>query len=279
MKRKAIVTGHKGFIGQNLLRELKSQGWDIVATSDRRDASFTGFPPHDFSGVDVVFHIGANSSTVDTDVNSVLNTNYTYTRDLVDMAAAHGTKVVFASSAAVYGLDHDSCGGPAPANLYAWSKLLCEDYGHARLESMVSLRYFNVYGPGEGHKKRMASMAWHAYWKKHHGTKISLFKDKPKRDFIYIKDVVSATIAAADVPGGVYEVGTGVAETFESLVEGMGASYDYMSDSALKPDAYQMYTKSFEDRWVPGWSPKHDLQTGTADYVNYLNYSGVKENG
>ena len=180
-----------------------------------------------------------------------------YTRDLVDMAAAHGTKVVFASSAAVYGLDHDT--GARPANLYAWSKLLCEDYGQARLQSMVCLRYFNVYGPGEGHKKRMASMAWHAYQKKRAGIKIALFQGKPKRDFVYIKDVVSATIAAADVPGGIYEVGTGVAETFESLVEGMGASYNYMSDSTLMPDAYQMYTRSFEKRWVPNWAPQYDL--------------------
>lgn len=277
MRRKCIVTGTDGFIGSNLLKQLLIDGWDVVhKISNPWKEPFVS----DLSGIDVIFHIGANSNTLETDLDNIMFANYQYTKDIVDMAVIYGTKVVYASSAAIYGDDikasdmHDGTMlelFDRPQNLYAWTKLLGEDYGRARLESFSSLRYFNVYGPGEHKKGRMASMAWHA-WSSKTGN-ISLFEGKPKRDFVYVKDVVSATIAAADAIGGVYHVGTSRAETFETLVTGMGVSYDYNTPAVKKPAGYQTYTRCDSNCWVPGWEPIYTVETGTADYVNHLKYS------
>lgn len=277
MRRKCIVTGTNGFIGSNLLKQLYLDNWDVVSVVENPWATpFT----HELAGVDVIFHIGANSNTLEDNLGTIMFENYQYTKDIVDMAALYDTKVVYASSAAIYGDDiaksdmHDNYMlelFDAPQNLYAWTKLLGEDYGFARLNSFVSLRYFNVYGPGEHKKGRMASMAWHA-WTAQPG-KISLFEGKPTRDFVYIKDVVSATIAAADAPRGTYHVGTSVSESFESLVSGMGTEYDYASPKTKKPKGYQEYTRCDANQWVPGWEPKYDVAHGTADYVEQLKYS------
>tara|TARA_B100002019_G_scaffold256439_1_gene239829 strand:- start:3544 stop:4398 length:855 start_codon:yes stop_codon:yes gene_type:complete len=277
MKRRCIITGTDGFIGHNLLKQLLLDGWDVVRKIPTSDQPFS----NDLCGIDVVFHIGANSNTLETDLSKIMFQNYQYTKDIVDMAEYYGsTKVVYASSAAIYGDDIANSNMPdgtllelfdRPNNIYAWTKLLGEDYGRARLNNFVSLRYFNVYGPGEHKKGRMASMAWHA-WKKQ-PDKISLFEGKPRRDFVYIKDVVSATIAAADSPGGIYHVGTGRAETFESLVTGMGTEYDYLDPDTKKPKGYQEYTRCDTNCWLPEWSPKYDVTSGTADYVENLKFN------
>ncbi len=282
MRRKCIVTGTDGFIGTNLLKQLLFDGWDVVSTiSNPWKQPFE----NDLSGIDVVFHIGANSNTLETNIDNIMFTNYQYTKDIVDIASVYGTRVVYASSAAIYGDDikksamHDGSMlelFDKPQNLYAWTKLLGEDYGRARLESFTSLRYFNVYGPGEHNKGGMASMAWHAW--NTPSKSISLFKGKPQRDFVYIKDVVSATIAAADAPGGIYHVGTSTAESFENLVTGMGVSYDYLNPAIPKPVGYQTYTRCDSNLWVPGWEPKYSVETGTADYVNNLKYSEEYKN-
>lgn len=281
MRRKCIVTGAKGFIGRNLLTQLLKDGWDVVTTVNSPEEDI----PTDLGGVDVIFHIGANSNTLEMDTNSIMNSNYSFTKYVVDLACMYGTKVVYASSAAIYGKDNEASNileedgserllemFDRPENLYAWTKLLGEHYGLARLESFVALRYFNVYGPGEHEKGRMASMAWHAW--KAQPNEISLYEGKPRRDFVYVKDVVSATIAAADTLGGVYQVGTGIANTFESLVSGMGATYNYLAPSTPKPDGYQSYTRSDSNLWVPNWQPKYTLEQGTADYVNHIKFSG-----
>ena len=276
MKRKCIVTGTDGFIGSNLLKKLWFDGWDVVETISDPKTPFVS----DLSGIDVVFHIGANSNTLESDLSKIMYENYQYTKDIVDVASYSGTKVVYASSAAIYGHDIENSNMSdgtllelfdAPQNMYAWSKLLGEDYGRARLESFTSLRYFNVYGPGEFRKGRMASMAWHAW--RSQPNPISLFEGKPRRDFIYVKDVVSATIAAADAPPSIYHVGTGYADTFENLVEGMGTKYDYLEPSTPKPAGYQEYTRCDVNMWVPGWTPDYNVVTGTQDYVETILFS------
>ena len=283
MKRKCIVTGTKGFIGSNLYKQLLLEGWDVV---EKIDSPYSDSFPSNLSGIDVVFHIGANSNTLESDLNKIMYENYSTTKHIIESAHLFGTKVVYASSAAIYGDDIENSNMPdgyllelfdRPKNLYAWSKLLAEDYGRACLtNNFVSLRYFNVYGPGEHKKGRMASMAWHA-WKKQPG-EISLFEGKPRRDFVYVKDVVSATIAAADSLSGVYHVGTGVAETFENLVTGMGTSYNYLPADIEKPKGYQEYTRCDPNMWLRNWKPKYDVAAGTEDYVQTLKYSEEYKN-
>ena len=283
MRRKCIVTGTKGFIGSNLYKQLLLEGWDVV---EKIDSPYYDSFPSNLSGIDVVFHIGANSNTLESDLNKIMYQNYSTTKHIIDAAHLYGTKVVYASSAAIYGDDikasdmHDGSMlelFDRPQNLYAWSKLLAEDYGRACLtNNFVGLRYFNVYGPGEHMKGRMASMAWHAW--KTQPEEISLFEGKPKRDFVYVKDVVSATIAAADSLSGIYHVGTGVAETFENLVTGMGTSYNYLPAEIKKPKGYQEYTRCDPNMWIRGWEPKYDVKTGTSDYVTVLKYSEEYKN-
>jgi hypothetical protein len=137
----------------------------------------------------------------------------------------------------------------------------------------IALRYFNVYGPGEDHKERMASVAFQMYQKHKAGEKIYLFPKKPKRDFVYIKDVISANLYAAEhfdkLLGKYYEVGSGKAEAFESVLDEFQIPYEYTPESLI-PDGYQFFTQSKSEFWMKGWKPEFDIKKGLEDYKKYL---------
>jgi ADP-L-glycero-D-manno-heptose 6-epimerase len=159
-------------------------------------------------------------------------------------------------------------------NLYAWSKRAAEDYVVAN--NGVALRYFNVYGPGEGHKGKMASVAYQL-WQKHiKGEEIKLFPNKPTRDFVYVKDVVDANIHAdeyyydQDLGQMAYDVGTCNSRSFEDVLQLLGIeNYSYHPESMI-PEGYQFYTKAEEAMLLPKWSPKYSLEDGISDYKKYL---------
>jgi len=268
----ALLTGHKGFIGQNLKEELKNNFYNIYGI-EKSEVKYYLENPKAFESYikdcDIIFHVGAISDTSVQDYHEMLYYNYHFTKVLVDLAKKHEKRIIYSSSASVYG-DGDS--SSVPNNIYAWSKLLGEEYGRLSYpEGFVSLRYFNVYGPHEEHKGKMASIAYQAHIVRDPETPFSLFPKNPRRDFVYVKDVVSANIAAISAPVGVYDVGFGEARSFEDFLLGMdGIKHIHVGEDMI-PSWYQFYTKADEDNWLPNWEPKYNLEKGTEDYMKYLN--------
>ena len=256
---KYLVTGHNGFFGSNLLTKLSD---DVVKLErdflDDEDWKYKLNPL--VKSVDIIFHIGAVSDTTLQDSTEMLVYNYIFSKELFDLVQKYNKKVIYSSSAACYG-DGDGI----PNNIYGWSKYLTENYGMAKVSNFVALRYFNVYGPGEEHKGKMASVAYQA-WEK---GEFKLFPKEPVRDFVYVDDIVSANIHAIDSPKGIYEVGSGEARTFEDVLDNMEIKYTYHSEDKI-PEWYQFYTKSDKSKWLPGWNPKYNLEKGIKKYKEYL---------
>ena len=275
-----IVTGHKGFIGGRLKARLEEIGKEEVFGIEADD--WVHMPVHYLidiiSNSSGVYHIGANSSTT-YDNPDIFKSNVSRTWQILQLCRRNNKRMVFASSASIYGAVGGRMSGDqtGPQNFYAWTKwcaeLACQSY-----KEFVSLRYFNVYGPDESHKGNMASVAYQAH--KHHrltGESFKLFTGDPQRDFVYVDDVVDATIHAmelAPLPEFMfYDVGTGEARSFEALLDGMGVPYEYYTDresEERKPDGYQKYTQAHPPAFLPGWTPKYSVEEGTKLYREYL---------
>ena len=256
---KILITGYKGFIGSNLLRQLSGDIIKIEKSFLNND-NWKDLLYSYVESVDVIFHVGAISDTSLQDSTEMLKYNYLFSKELFDLAQKHKKKVVYSSSAACYGN-----GDGIPNNIYGWSKLLAEQYGMVKCDEFVALRYFNVYGPGEDNKGKMSSVALQV-WNKEI---TKLFPKKPKRDFVYIDDVISANIHAINSPKGIYEVGSGEARTFEDVLGNMEIKYTYHSEDKI-PEWYQFYTKSDKSKWLSSWNPKYNLEKGIKKYKEYL---------
>ena len=267
-----LVTGSKGFVGQNLRESLSLlEGIDNVHEVDI---------PWDWEDIEekvkkssVVFHQGAITDTLYVDFDVMMEYNFNFSVRLFDLAKKYRTRVVFASSAGCY--DANGKEGSPLSTSYAWSKYAAEKYGKVLLGSrFVGLRYFNVYGPHEEHKGKMSSMVYQIYKK---GNKIKLFPGKPKRDFVYVKDVVKANIQSAfSNASGVFDVGSGEARLFEDICSVLNVPYSYYDEEQV-PSFYQNFTQSDKNKFVPGWCPKFTLETGIKDYLEYLEGEGVKK--
>ena len=269
--KKIILTGNEGFIGKNLEKELIHCGYDVICfeKGSTIDEISSEMEKHS-----IVVHQGAITDTLHKDNIEMMKNNYEFSKLLFDSSIRHDQKVVYASSAASYGTD--GC----PSNIYGWSKYCAEQYGLTLYKrttnsvfgcSFISLRYFNVFGPGEEHKGRMSSIAYQVMKK----GKAQLFPKEPKRDFIYIKDVVSANIHAIEsepykIKTGYYDVGSGVASTFEEVCEHLDIPYTYTSESEI-PKGYQFFTQASKGKWLPGWKPKYNLKTALKEYKQLIN--------
>ena len=251
---KYLITGYKGFIGSNLLKYLSD---DMVVKIEK---DWVGDLESVVKSIDIIFHIGAISDTTLQDSTEMLKYNYVFSKELFDLAQKYKKKVIYSSSAACYG-DGDGI----PNNIYGWSKLLAEQYGMVKCDEFVALRYFNVYGPGEDNKGKMSSVALQSW----NGEINKLFPKKPKRDFVYIDDIIDANIHAINSLKGVYEVGSGDARTFEDVLDNMELSYSYHLEDKI-PEWYQFYTKSDKSKWLPGWKSKYNLESGIKEYKDYL---------
>ena len=268
--KKVFVTGTRGFIGKNLLFELDRRGF-LTCGFDDSYLTYENWEEKllellNTLNYDSVFHVGACSDTLESDANYMMIRNYESTKVIVDWCVKNGKEFIYSSSAANYGTN-----GRYPSNLYGWSKHAAEDY--VRLNGGIALRYFNVYGPGEEDKGKMASVAYQMYLKKKNNQEVFLFPKKPLRDFVYVKDVVDANIFALEnyqnLSGKYYEVGSGDAKGFEDVLDNMGIPYEYTSEDVI-PKGYQFYTCSDKSKWMNGWESKWDLQKGIEDYKNYL---------
>jgi ADP-L-glycero-D-manno-heptose 6-epimerase len=265
-----LITGSRGFIGKNLINVFKSSSKvvneiddDFFESDDWQEAlKFT----LDNLDADTVFHIGASSNTLERDVQYMMVRNYESTKIISDWCFERGRKLIFSSSAANYGTEEKY-----PSNLYGWSKYVAE--GYVVKSGGIALRYFNVFGPLESQKGEMASFLCQAFVKQQKNESVLLFPGQPKRDFVYIKDVVSANLFALDnfeqLKGHWYEVSTGVASTFEKVLDCAGIEYEYANPKYI-PTGYQFYTCGNRKKWMPGWQPSYTLEAGIHEYICFL---------
>lgn len=264
-----IITGSKGFIGQN----LKNQINDFFNISEINEDIFDN---NNWEGVlknllndinpKVIFHVGACSDTLELNTNYMMKLNFQFTKHIVDWSVKNDCKLIYSSSAANYGIN-----GQYPSNLYGWSKYVAEQY--VITNNGIALRYFNVYGPNEEHKGRMASVAYNSFQKYVNGEQVKLFPGNPKRDFIYIKDVVHANVFAYNnyeqLNKKYYDVGFGEARYFEDVLNIMQIPFDYCDYDEI-PIGYQFFTCCDKNNWMPGWKPNYDLESGLEYYLKYL---------
>ncbi len=257
MKRdkKIIVTGGAGFIGSGVIRHLNEQGFGNIIVVDElakteKWKNLVGKKFIDFiakqnlydwlkgreSEIQAFIHLGACSSTVETDASYLLENNYRYTLRLAEYAFKHKQRFIYASSAATYGDGlkgfsdaHETLESYHPLNMYGYSKHLVDLWlkREGLLDRAVGLKYFNVFGPNEYHKGRMASAITHILPTAKREGFIKLFKSsdpkqfgdgEQKRDFIYVKDVARMTCAFLDNEAtGIFNIGSGRAETWNEL--------------------------------------------------------------
>lgn len=248
-----IVTGAAGFIGSNLVHALNARGrTDIVAVDNlARADKFRNLADADiadyldkreflerldeFAGAQAILHQGACSDTMESDGRYMMDNNYRYSMRLLDFTQRHRIAFVYASSAAVYGgssvfverREHER-----PLNVYGYSKFLFDQVVRQRMaagvadSTLVGLRYFNVYGPRETHKARMASVAFHACNQFRAEGHVRLFEGwdgwsagGQSRDFVHVDDIVALNLHFLDRPGsqGIYNAGTGRAQPFNDV--------------------------------------------------------------
>jgi ADP-L-glycero-D-manno-heptose 6-epimerase len=266
---KALLTGSTGFIGRKMLARLLLLDYEVIEINEVFLDSIVWkdeLREKITSEIDVIFHVGACSNTLEQDVNYIMKVNYEFTKQISIIAEDLRIPLIYSSSAAAYGVD-----GKLPSNLYGWSKFSGEDF--VVKSGGIALRYFNVYGPGEEDKGIMASFLYQAYRKYRKGETVKLFPGNPLRDFVYIEDVVSANFHAysnySSLEKRYYEVGSGRQNSFESVLALAGIEFEYLDKSEI-PEGYQFSTQSISTKWMNGWQPAFDLSTGVRDYLEYL---------
>jgi ADP-L-glycero-D-manno-heptose 6-epimerase len=247
-----VVTGAAGFVGSRLVAALNRHGVsDIIAVDNLAHAdkfrNLAGCEIADYvdqgnflarletleGAVEAVLHQGACSDTMESDGRYMMDNNYAYSRSLLHWCQDEEVPLLYASSASVYGAgpqfrEERAC--EAPLNIYGYSKFLFDQYVRKALpqrsSQVAGFRYFNVYGPNEQHKGRMASVAFHAYQQLLTAGKVKLFvgsdgygDGEQRRDFVHVDDVVDVNLwflEHRDV-SGVYNCGTGRAQSFNQL--------------------------------------------------------------
>jgi len=272
--KKVIVTGTRGFIGKSMMTYLNSLGFSTHGFDDSYllDENWEEklLLTLNTLNYDAIFHIGACSDTLEQDVNFMMVRNYESTKIMMDWCIENNKPFIYSSSAANYGTNDRY-----PSNLYGWSKYVAE--GYVISNGGIGLRYFNVYGPGEEDKGRMASVAYQMFIKNNKNEEILLFPKKPRRDFVYVKDVLRANLHAfenyEELKGNYYEVGSGEAMLFEDVLNNMDIDFSYHNDDII-PNGYQFYTCSNKNKWMKNWYPNWNLEKGIKDYKEYLLKNG-----
>ncbi|HRI18318.1 MAG TPA: ADP-glyceromanno-heptose 6-epimerase [Burkholderiaceae bacterium] len=250
---RVVVTGAAGFIGSNLVLGLNRIGIDdVIAVDDLTDGAkyrnllgarisdyfdktdfYARFARAEFGRVDAVFHEGACSDTMVHDGRFMLDANYRCSKDLLDACQAQRVRLLYASSAATYGgsaafREDPAC--EAPLNVYGYSKLLFDNVVRRMLPAataqVAGFRYFNVYGPREQHKGRMASVAFHHQQQLRETGRVRLFgayggygAGEQSRDFVHVDDVVAVNLWFFEHPGarGIFNLGSGRAQPFNDV--------------------------------------------------------------
>ena len=323
-----IVTGAAGFIGSNIVKALNERGEERVIAVDNltRADKFKNlvdceiadyldkttfverFARGDFGRVRAVFHEGACSDTMETDGRYMMENNFRYSRDVMDACLRQNVQFLYASSAATYGGSSrfvEERELEKPLNVYGYSKFLFDQIVRQTLpkakSQIVGFRYFNVYGPREAHKGRMASVAFHNFNQFRAEGKVKLFGDyngyaagEQTRDFVSVEDVAKVNLFFFDHPekSGIFNLGTGRAQPFNDIASTVVNSLRAIEgEAALSlaelvqrglieyipfPDAlrgkYQCFTQADQSKLrAAGYdAPFLSVQEGVDRYVRWL---------
>jgi len=314
-----IVTGGAGFIGSALIAALnKRQITDILVVDELgtdqrwknlRNSSFADYvekgdflemvvenkisPP-----IEAVFHLGACTSTTETNASYLIKNNYEYSKLLAQWATSTNIRFIYASSAATYGDgsagfsdNEEKISELRPLNMYGYSKHLFDLWAHRTglLKKIAGLKYFNVFGPNEYHKAEMRSFVLKAFEQINAKGKVGLFKSYKKdfkdgqqlRDFLYIKDAVDMTLFFLDNPqiSGLFNIGTAKAQTWNDLVKavfaamGKSPKIEYIEMPESIRNQYQYFTEADITKLRNAGYNKQTtpLEDAIKDYVqNYL---------
>ena len=311
-----VVTGGAGFIGSQLVAGLNKLGReDVIIVDDLTDGKkFENLAVNNIADyfdktefrqlierrdsfcdqIEVVFHQGACSTTTEWNGQYMMDNNYTYSKELLHFCLERELPFIYASSAAVYGVDSKFIEEPeheSPINVYGYSKLLFDNYVRnlsAKINSQIAgLRYFNVFGHGEAHKKNMASVIYHFNNQIQETGELKLFEGshgyadgEQLRDFISVDDVVDVNLWLMNKPdvSGIFNVGTGQSNSFNNVANAVidwhkKGNINYISFPDSLKESYQSFT---EANLVKLRSAGYDqeftsLKDGVNSYLNMLN--------
>lgn len=301
-RKKYLVTGGAGFIGSNIAKTLEAQGHEVTVLDDfqknghfKNLIGFKGdvitadlfqYVPTDMY-FDAIFHEAAITDTTVMDQKAMMEQNVEAFKNLLAFAAENEIKkVIYASSAATYG------NGPVPnvetqpthpENVYGFSKAIMDNVARQFATdnhdmTIIGLRYFNVYGPGEYFKGKMASMVFQLYNQMKAGKRPRVFKyGEQQRDFVYVKDIVKINLCALanGKETGVYNAATGIPRDYNDIIRCLNKEMGTNLEPEYIDNPYPFFqlktqadiTKSKEKL---GYTPDYSLEAGIADYVSIL---------
>ena len=313
-----VVTGAAGFIGSYLIQRLNQDNFNAIIAVDKFDNEaknknlaglkikekvdrdqFLGWLDQTYETIEFIFHIGARTDTAEFDMALLNKLNTQYTKDIWTRCCRYQIPLVYASSAATYGLgeigyddDESKIHLLKPLNPYGQSKQDFDVWALSQKDKpffWVGLKFFNVYGPNEYHKGRMASVIWHAYNQITKTGKMKLFKShnpefkdgEQMRDFVYVKDVAEVCLFFMHhrKNSGIYNLGSGIARTFVDLAKavfkalGKKEEIEFIDTPADIRDKYQYFTEANMEKIKKiGYAKSFtSLEDGVNDYVkNYL---------
>jgi ADP-L-glycero-D-manno-heptose 6-epimerase len=300
-----LVTGGAGFIGSNLALTLQEQLPNVRLTviDDFRSGDFKNLAGYKGDVVaqnlatldwreqfgderfDLIFHIASITDTTDHNQFRQTHDNVESFRRLLNFTRPNKSRVVYASSGSTYGAVKTPSteeSGAAPANIYAFSKVIMDNIARRTAAEhedwiIVGLRFFNVYGPREAHKGMPASMIYHLAQQMRAGQRPRIFKfGEQQRDFVYVKDIVQGCLRAAEAKqSGIYNLGSGVARSFNDLVQILNHSLgtNFEPDYIENPHShYQNFTQAdlTNARKALGYEPQFSFEQGVADYMKWL---------
>ncbi|MFW5659582.1 MAG: ADP-glyceromanno-heptose 6-epimerase, partial [Bacteroidota bacterium] len=316
-----VLTGAAGFIGSATVAALNAAGYRALALVDdfsRKDehANFAGkrfwelvdrnqffnWLTHKQDRIECIIHLGARTDTTETDTALFDRLNLDYSKRVFEYATRWQIPLIYASSAATYGGgehgfddDHARVSQLQPLNAYGQSKQDFDTWVLAQTEQpffWAGLKFFNVYGPNEYHKGRMASVVFHAFNQIQRTGELKLFQShhpdyadgEQARDFIYVKDVTSAILHLMErrPHPGIFNLGSGKARTFKALGEAVFAALQQPTKIEFIPTPqdiranYQYFTQANMKKLnLAGWEgPHYSLEDGVNDYVNNYLLSG-----
>lgn len=301
-KKKYLVTGGAGFIGSNIAKTLEAQGHEVTVMDDfsknghfKNLIGFKGdviaadcfkFMPRDMY-FDAIFHEAAITDTTVMDQKAMMEQNVEAFKNVLAFAAENEVKkVIYASSAATYG------NGPVPnvetqpthpENVYGFSKVIMDNVARQFAEdnndmTIIGLRYFNVYGPGEYFKGKMASMVFQLYNQMREGKHPRVFKfGEQQRDFVYVKDIVKINLCALNngKETGVYNAATGIPRDYNAIIACLNKEMGLNLEPEYIDNPYPFFQlKTQADMTAAkeklGYTPDYTLEAGIADYVKVL---------
>jgi ADP-L-glycero-D-manno-heptose 6-epimerase len=318
-----VVTGAAGFIGSCLVKRLNADNFNAIIAVDKFDNPvknrnlegariqerverdrFHKWLDQNNELVEFIFHIGARTDTTEFDKSVFDELNVSYSKEIWTRCVEYQIPLVYASSAATYGLgeigfkdDESKMAKLKPLNPYGWSKLEFDLWALQQKEKpfyWAGLKFFNVYGPNEYHKGRMASVVWHAFNQIKDTGKMKLFRShNPKykdggqlRDFVYVKDVVDVCMFLMHhrKNSGIYNLGSGGARTFLDLTKAVFKAMDKKEDISFIDtpvdirDKYQYFTEAEMGKLKKiGYDkPFVSLEEGVEDYVGSYLREGLK---